>query len=152
MEPSTQTSAIAARKKPRTLRVVFALLAVLILVAGVFLIDRGPTYKGRSVKSWLKQDAVVLKYDDPAKQEARDAFKQFGARAVPIEIRVMSGAGVRFDEWYNRNYYKLPLWAQKRLSKPVHPMRLKEAAFMALLSTGGERACRTTEMSRREIA
>ena len=100
------------------------------VAAAWFLFVRGgePTYRGRTVTSWLGQV-----FDTRRNQaEALQALRQLGAQAVPFEISALTRTNSALERWYQSVYHSLPL--RKYLPTPVAPETIRSAAELALLN------------------
>ena len=97
-------------------RLTIAVIALAMMVAAFFVVlsKRQPTYRGRTVNSWLEQV-----FDAKANQrQAIDALRELGAKAVPAEIDALARTDSPLDKWYQSVFPKLPLWLQRHLPTP----------------------------------
>jgi len=86
---------------------IIAASAVAIALVTCFLVrsKRQPTYRGRTVNSWLEEI-----FDAKGNQgKAMNALRELGAKAVPVEIEALARTDSPLDKWYQSVYPKLPL-------------------------------------------
>ena len=96
----------------------------------VVLSNRQPTYRGRTVNSWLEEI-----FDAKGNQgKAMNALRELGAKAVPVQIEALTRTDSPLDKWYQSVYPKLPLWLQRRLPTPINAETMHSAAELALLN------------------
>src|SRR5437773_6919570 len=82
---------------------------VLLVMFFVLLSKRQPTYRGRTVPSWLEQV-----FDAKGNQrQAIDALRELGAKAVPAEINALARTDTPLDKWYQSVFPKLPSWLRR---------------------------------------
>ena len=88
-------------------RLTIAVIALAMVVATFFVVlsKRQPTYRGRTVSSWLEQ----LFNAKGNQSQAIDALRELGAKAVPVEIEALARTDSPLDKWYQSVYPKLPL-------------------------------------------
>src|SRR5207245_4224913 len=104
--------------------------ALLLVTFCVVLSKRQPTYRGRTVNSWLEEI-----FDVKGNQgKVMNALRELGAKAVPIEINALARTDSPLDKWYQNVYPKLPLWLQRRLPTPINAETMHSAAELALLN------------------
>src|SRR5439155_12355112 len=98
-------------------RLTITVIALAMVVATLFVVlsKRQPTYRGRTVNSWLEQ---VFNAKGNQRQ-AIDALRELGSKAVPIEINALARTDSPLDKWYQGVYPKLPLRLRRRLPTPI---------------------------------
>src|SRR5438477_5766569 len=113
-------------------RLTIAVIALAMVVATFFVVlsKRQPTYRGRTVNSWLEQ---VFNAKGNQRQ-AIDALRELGSKAVPIEINALARTGSPLDKWYQSVFPKLPLSLQRHLPTPINAETMRSAAELALLN------------------
>jgi len=114
--------------RPRTARILASGFVALSVALIVFLlrIDRGPTYQGRSITSWLKEAATTTNGTLDV-----EVFAKMGTEAVPVELGMLSGDSVKFDAWYYRHFQRFPAWLQRWAPNPYDPRILQVVAYIA---------------------
>ena len=124
---------IECQRQMKRGRVIVIGAVIAMVLAGVWLLtvrDQEPTYRGRTVHSWLGQ---VL--DTKGNQgQALEALRAMGAQAVPWEIRVSTQTESVLDRLYNGVQRKLPPRYWKYLPAPVTAKTIRSAAELALLN------------------
>src|SRR5439155_23239504 len=113
-------------------RLTITVIALAMVVATLFVVlsKRQPTYRGRTVNSWLEQV-----FDAKANQrQAIDVLRELGAKAVPAEIDALARTDSPLDKWYQSVFPKLPLWLQRHLPTPINAETMRSAAELALLN------------------
>jgi hypothetical protein len=110
-------------------RIIFLISLGVVVVVGLVLlrVDQGPTYEGRTVKSWLVQSART---ND---MKARKVLREMGGPAVAFELKVFSGESLNFNRFAYWLYQKSPAQIKRHVSRPVSPQELQREALYALL-------------------